>query len=156
MYDCSCSYPQARFVYKFAGKKRGTESNLDNSGARYNSSQMRRFMTPEEPLIDQDWNLYSYVRNNQVNNTDPSGNACVSKGRKDDDSRAQTCADANDPKSNNTPSAVVTAKAPPSAFDQRILVEWQTRAGGRWNLGWPCVRARSLRVGRQFWCELSC
>jgi hypothetical protein len=25
---------------------------------------------------------------------------------------------------------------------------------GRSNLGWPCVRARSLRVGPQFWCKL--
>src|SRR5271165_5673986 len=107
-------------TYKFTGKERDAESGLDNFGARYDSSSLGRFMSPDEPLVDQQtgnpqsWNLYSYVRNNPLNNTDPSGNACVSNGNggfKDDDSGGQTCAEANDPKNNNTPSAVVTAKA---------------------------------------------
>src|SRR6266404_3014746 len=112
------------------GKERDAESGLDDFDARYYASTLGRFMRPDEPLVDQQagnpqsWNLYSYVRNNPLINTDPSGNACVSSGNggwKDDDSGGQTCAEANDPKNNNTPSAVVTAKAPPSADDQRIL-----------------------------------
>jgi hypothetical protein len=33
MYDCSCL--QAPFAYKFTGKERDSESDLDNFGARY-------------------------------------------------------------------------------------------------------------------------
>jgi RHS repeat-associated protein len=128
MYDCIAQ--RALLARKFTGKERDAESGLDDFDARYYASTLGRFMRPDEPLVDQQtgnpqsWNLYSYVRNNPLNNTDPSGNACVSNGKggfKDDDSGGQTCAEANDPKNNNTPSAVVTAKAPPSADDQRIL-----------------------------------
>jgi RHS repeat-associated protein len=40
-------------AYKFTGKERDTESNLDEFGARYYASTMGRFMTPDEPLEDQ-------------------------------------------------------------------------------------------------------
>jgi len=33
--------------YKFTGKERDSESGLDNFGARYYSSSMARFMTPD-------------------------------------------------------------------------------------------------------------
>jgi RHS repeat-associated protein len=33
--------------YKFTGKERDSESGLDNFGARYDSSQYGRFMTPD-------------------------------------------------------------------------------------------------------------
>jgi RHS repeat-associated protein len=63
--------------YKFTGKERDSESGLDNFGARYNSSQYGRFMTPdpmgghyEDP---QTLNRYSYVRNNPLSLTDPTG-----------------------------------------------------------------------------------
>src|SRR5208283_1622061 len=63
--------------WKFTGKERDTESGLDNFGARYDSSSMGRFMTPdpvgghqEDP---QTLNKYSYVRNNPLNLTDPTG-----------------------------------------------------------------------------------
>jgi len=68
--------------YKFTGKERDSESNLDNFGARYYASFMSRFMTPDDGS-DQDagdpqsWNLYAYVRNNPLSNTDPTGNYCV-------------------------------------------------------------------------------
>jgi RHS repeat-associated protein len=62
---------------QFTGKERDPESNLDNFGARYNSSQMGRFMSPDPlggKLVDpQTLNKYSYVRNNPVTLTDPTG-----------------------------------------------------------------------------------
>jgi len=63
---------------KFTGKERDSESGLDNFGARYNSSQYGRFMSPDSgidqhPENPQSWNLYSYVQNNPVNIVDPSG-----------------------------------------------------------------------------------
>ena len=67
----------------FTGQERDTESNLDNFGARNYSSTMGRFMRPDDPFADQhpgqpqSWNLYSYVRNNPLSNTDPSGSACL-------------------------------------------------------------------------------
>jgi RHS repeat-associated protein len=69
--------------YKFTGKERDSESGLDNFGARYNASALGRFMTPDGPLIyastddPQSWNLYSYVRNNPLNRTDPNGHLTV-------------------------------------------------------------------------------
>ena len=61
----------------FTGKERDSESGLDNFGARYNSSQYGRFMSPDPlggRLIDpQTLNKYSYVRNNPLNLTDPTG-----------------------------------------------------------------------------------
>jgi RHS repeat-associated protein len=73
---------------KFTGKERdGTvtsETGLDYVGARYDSSQFGRFMTPDPSGIDlADWrdpqqlNLYSYVRNNPITLTDPYGLDCA-------------------------------------------------------------------------------
>jgi RHS repeat-associated protein len=59
------------------GKERDAESGLDNFGARYNASTMGRFMSPDPlggKLVDpQTLNKYSYVRNNPINLTDPTG-----------------------------------------------------------------------------------
>ncbi len=68
----------------FTGKERDPESNLDNFGARYDSSSMGRFMSPDwsddpdpVPYADlndpQTLNLYSYIRNNPLTLTDPDG-----------------------------------------------------------------------------------
>jgi RHS repeat-associated protein len=73
--------------YKFTGKERDSESNLDNFGARYDSSNTGRFMSPD-PLffqasmqIDpQRFNLYAYARNNPLKWTDPSGERLFLKG----------------------------------------------------------------------------
>jgi RHS repeat-associated protein len=61
----------------FTGKNHLYESGLDDFGARYLADTMGRFMTPdlmgghqEDP---QTLNKYSYVRNNPLNLTDPTG-----------------------------------------------------------------------------------
>ncbi|MGH2506842.1 MAG: RHS repeat domain-containing protein [Ktedonobacteraceae bacterium] len=65
--------------YKFTGKERDTESNLDNFGARYNSSQMGRFMSPDPSDLSVDfwmpqtWNRYSYALNNPLSIVDRNG-----------------------------------------------------------------------------------
>jgi RHS repeat-associated protein len=63
----------------FTGKERDAETGLDYFGARYFSGAQGRFTTPDLPLVDHDpadpqsWNLYSYVRNNPLIFTDPTG-----------------------------------------------------------------------------------
>jgi RHS repeat-associated protein len=70
--------------FKFTGKVRDIESGLDNFGARYNSSQMGRFMSPDwssapmgVPYADfkdpRSLNLYSYVMNNPLRYNDRNG-----------------------------------------------------------------------------------
>jgi RHS repeat-associated protein len=63
--------------YKFTGKERDPESGLDNFVARYNSSNIGRFMSPDPlggRIVDpQTLNKYSYVRNNPLNLIDPTG-----------------------------------------------------------------------------------
>ena len=73
--------------YKFTGKERDAESGLDFFGARFYSSAMGRWMSPDwadkpEPvpyadLADpQSLNLYGYVRNNPMSHADADGHAC--------------------------------------------------------------------------------
>ena len=63
--------------YKLTGKERDAESGLDNFGARYDASSLGRFMTPDPlggRLVNpQTLNKYSYVANNPINFTDPTG-----------------------------------------------------------------------------------
>jgi RHS repeat-associated protein len=70
--------------YKFNGKERDTESNLDEFGARYYASALGRFMTPDwaakatdVPYANfgnpQSLNLYSFVENNPTTTGDPDG-----------------------------------------------------------------------------------
>jgi RHS repeat-associated protein len=80
---------------RFTGKERDTESGNDYFGARYYSSAMGRFMSPdwsakEDPVpyaqLDdpQSLNLYAYVRNNPLTRADADGHcgedACVLEG----------------------------------------------------------------------------
>jgi RHS repeat-associated protein len=76
--------------YKFTGKERDAESNLDNFGARYYGSSMGRFMTPDwaaKPTAvpyahygnPQSLNLYSYVQNNPTTVGDPDGHCSSPK-----------------------------------------------------------------------------
>jgi RHS repeat-associated protein len=74
--------------YLFTGKERDAESSLDYFGARYYASVMGRFMSPDDsdvgendPSNPQSWNLYSYVQNNPLTNTDPDGHDCVTQTR---------------------------------------------------------------------------
>ncbi|MFZ0410206.1 MAG: RHS repeat-associated core domain-containing protein, partial [Candidatus Acidiferrales bacterium] len=78
--------------YKFTGKERDTESHLDNFSARYNSSTLGRFMSPDpgnagaDPTNPQSWNMYTYVLNNPLNFVDPTGLYCAwDDGTSDDD-----------------------------------------------------------------------
>ena len=64
---------------QFAEKERDTETGLDYFGARYYSSIQGRFVSPD-PLLSsgrqmhpQSWNRYSYVMNEPLSLTDPSG-----------------------------------------------------------------------------------
>lgn len=70
--------------YKFTGKERDSESGLDNFGARFFTSNIGRFMTPDwaaRPTAvpyavygdPQSLNLYTYVRNDPISRADDDG-----------------------------------------------------------------------------------
>ena len=63
--------------YKFTGKERDAELGLDNFEARYTSSSIGRFASPDpfggHQQDPQTLNEYAYVRNNPLNLTDPTG-----------------------------------------------------------------------------------
>jgi len=82
MYDCP--YRHTLFAHKFTGKERDSESNLDYFEARHYTSSMGHFMSPDpagltaaNALFPQNWNLYSYVQDNPLSRTDPTGLWCV-------------------------------------------------------------------------------
>jgi RHS repeat-associated protein len=64
---------------KFTGYERDIETDLDYAQARYYSSGLGRFTSPDDFLNDthisnpQSWNLYVYVRNNPLIFIDPTG-----------------------------------------------------------------------------------
>lgn len=78
MYDCPVLH--APLPHKFTGKERDSESGLDNFGARYDSSSMGRFMSPDPKVVSirhianpQKWNEYAYTINNPLTYFDPDG-----------------------------------------------------------------------------------
>jgi RHS repeat-associated protein len=79
-----CSPDNASNHYRFTGKEHDNESGLDDFGARYFSSSMGRWATPDwsaRPVSvpyanfgdPQSLNLYLYVRNDPVSNADADG-----------------------------------------------------------------------------------
>jgi RHS repeat-associated protein len=82
-----CSMGDDPTEHHYTGKERDTESGNDYFGARYYSSAMGRFMSPDwsakvEPVpyakLDnpQSLNLYAYVGNNPMNRFDSDGHTC--------------------------------------------------------------------------------
>jgi len=66
--------------YKFTGKELDDETGLYNFGARYYSPALSRFMSRDPKVIStqrmldpQQWNMYSYSRNNPTSYFDPDG-----------------------------------------------------------------------------------
>jgi len=98
----------------FTGKQRDTDSGLDNFEARYTSSSLGRFMSPDpnsagaEPGDPQTWNAYAYVTDNPVNGTDPDGRA----------------PDQDDPCKGKNPGNCVAVKATPPPLPGLIWVRF--------------------------------
>jgi RHS repeat-associated protein len=73
-----------RTTHKFTGKERDSESGLDNFGARYDSSSMGRFMSPDSGIFyvgnPQSLNRYAFVMNNPLRFIDPDGNQVMDIG----------------------------------------------------------------------------
>ena len=74
-------------THEFTGKERDAESGLENFGARYNSSQYGRFMSPDpiganalRVVNPQRWNSYSYAVNNPLSYVDPDGRDAIAVG----------------------------------------------------------------------------
>ncbi len=79
----SC-YGQTDTAFKFTGQERDPETatdltGLDNFQARMLAGTMGRFLSPDpdnagaDPTNPQSWNMYGYVGNNPLDNTDPTG-----------------------------------------------------------------------------------
>jgi RHS repeat-associated protein len=82
----NCTNSQTTGPGLFTGNDRDSVSisDLDYFGARFYSSTMGRFVSPDpsglsfaDPTNPQSLNLYSYAQNNPLTNTDPTGLQCV-------------------------------------------------------------------------------
>jgi RHS repeat-associated protein len=68
--------------HRFTGQKLDPENGLYYYGARYYDPELARFISPD-PIVPsagdpQSHNRYSYVRNNPVKYTDPTGHSFLS------------------------------------------------------------------------------
>jgi RHS repeat-associated protein len=95
--------------YKFTGKERDNESGLDDFGARYDSSSLGRFITPDDFSYDGDFgdpqkmHLYSYTRNNPLRLVDRDGHLYVVCFNGEEDCRILTDQQYKDATSGNNP-----------------------------------------------------
>jgi RHS repeat-associated protein len=65
---------------RFTGQERDSETGNDNFKARYYSSSLGRFITPDplgnfvaDPTNPQSWDMYAYALNNPLRYIDPTG-----------------------------------------------------------------------------------
>jgi len=84
----------------FTGQEHDFESGLDNFGARYDTSSMGRFMSPDPGNAGgmnddpQSWNAYAYAGNNPLLYTDPDGkNYLVCGSVQGNSTKSNNCAD---------------------------------------------------------------
>jgi RHS repeat-associated protein len=88
---------------KFTGQERDADTALplDFFQARYLAGVQGRFLSVDDPFAGSDpgdpqsWNLYSYVQDNPLVNTDPDGHSCIQTNNGPaDDGDGQGCAQA--------------------------------------------------------------
>jgi RHS repeat-associated protein len=85
-------------TYKFTDKERDSESGLDYFGARYYSSSMGRFISPDyfandiDKFNPQSLNRYTYARNNPLVYVDPTGEAVQLNGKTEEDRKKELAA----------------------------------------------------------------
>jgi RHS repeat-associated protein len=127
--DTTICNPTYNALDRFTGFRFDPETNLYDTLSRKFTSAQGRFLSPDEPFIDQSelnpqsWNLYGYVRNNPLGAIDPDGHACVDvSGGKADDGTGGGCPEAGVDKDGNETSqeVKVNGQAPLSADEQRI------------------------------------
>ncbi len=93
----------------------GSLVGLDYFGPRFYSGAQGRFTSPDPPFLDQSpgspqsWNLYSYVRNNPLRFSDPTGRTCqkMSNGTPYDDMDGQGCAEVDEANKTKKPDVTV-------------------------------------------------
>jgi RHS repeat-associated protein len=160
--------------YKFTGKERDTESNLDSFGARCFASATGRFMTPDwaaRPTTvpyavfgdPQSLNLYTYVRNDPVTRADADGHCdgtygdgvCSTNpgnrlGNGDQDANRQAGAEAKKGQKPCPVDACVTAPMPrgpdPVAVEMNMRIFVVKRAQAAGLAAWRSPVVRNLLI----------
>jgi RHS repeat-associated protein len=127
-------------ILKFTGKERDTESGLDMFDARYYTSAMGRFMTPDDGS-DQgaddpsSWNLYSYTRDSPMSNTDPTGR-CTFKGGKYLPDEVSDCSEIED---KTVPPTVTVTVAMPQPLTKEQIHQLSDEITGAGKFPWKDI-----------------